>query len=110
MIAPDEAGFLTSTQTRPTRCLICLAFPALPSMTLRCGRHRRRTRVALKVIQNPADGQRGFNAADELESATAGALLNVDPEHPLEPLRPRHGLMSFCCCLRCLGWPLAPTF
>jgi hypothetical protein len=76
-------------------------------MTLRGGPlYRRPTRVALKVVEYPADRDRVFDAGDDLDLATALALRHVDLKHALQALRPTHGLMSLGCSLRRVRWPL----
>jgi hypothetical protein len=52
-------------------------------------------RFALQMRQNPLDHRRVFNAGDDLDLPGAPlAGLDVDIEHPLQPLHPGHRRMA----------------
>ena len=55
-----------------------------------------------KVLENPLDDRRRFDAGDDAQPAAAlAAGLNVDGEHPLEALGPGHPPLPTCD--RCFG-------
>ena len=58
-----------------------------------------RSCLLFEVSEYPFDNCRVFDRGDHFDRATAlGASFDIDIEHPLQPLGPRHGCPALCRC------------